>query len=140
MISFDLRCGQDHVFEGWFASNGDFERQNEQGLVTCPLCEDARITKAPMAPNVAAKGNRGSQATQELTPMQVMGMLRQLKRHIEKNADDVGESFAEEARKIHYGEVAPRGIYGRSTPEESEELLEEGIAFMQLPWVQDTDH
>ncbi|WP_417514924.1 DUF1178 family protein [Minwuia sp.] len=138
MISFDLKCGQEHVFEGWFSSNQDFLDQNERGLVTCPMCNDDKIIKAPMAPNVASKGDASS--APEISPAQMMVMLKQMRQHVEKNAEYVGPAFAEEARKIHYGETEVRDIYGESTPDETEALRDEGIEFAQIPWVRDAEH
>ncbi len=142
MISFDLKCSLGHVFEGWFSSSQDYADQQARSLVSCPVCGDETVSKALMAPNVGAKGN-GSAVSDEppqLTPERMMVMLRHMRREVEQNADNVGTAFAEEARKIHYGETDPRSIYGESTPEESEELKEEGIDFLQMPWIQDQDH
>jgi hypothetical protein len=138
MISFDLRCSDNHVFEGWFGSSRDFEDQKARGLLSCPMCGDEQVDKALMAPNVASK--KGSDSEPEITPQKMMVMLRQMRKQVEKNADYVGPAFAEEARKIHYGEVDQRDIYGESTPEESQELEDEGIEFASLPWVPDADH
>jgi len=138
MISFDLRCSEGHVFEGWFGSSQDFEDQRSRGLVTCPSCGDGDVVKALMAPNVASK-KEGAKAP-EVTPERMMVMLRQMRRHVETNADYVGPKFAEEARKIHYGDAEMRDIYGESTPDETLELEAEGIEFAQIPWVPDTDN
>ncbi|MEC9345124.1 MAG: DUF1178 family protein [Pseudomonadota bacterium] len=138
MISFDLRCAENHVFEGWFASGADYESQRERGLVSCPVCGDAEIAKAPMAPNVATRDR--SAAEKPMSASEIMAMLRRLRREVERNADNVGDAFAEEARRIHYGEVDPRNIYGQTTPDEAEELRDEGIAFAAIPWVPVEDH
>lgn len=138
MISFDLKCSSDHVFEGWFGSSADFEEQKTRGLVTCPICGDGEIRKAPMAPNVASR--KGSDDSAPVNPQQMFVMLKKLRREVEQNAENVGERFAEEARRIHYGEVEARGIYGQSTPDEAEALREEGIDFAQIPWLPDAEN
>lgn len=138
MISFDLRCSDGHVFEGWFGSSQDFEEQKTRGLLSCPMCGDEHVDKALMAPNVASR--KESVSSPELNPQKMMVMLRQMRKEVEKNAEYVGPKFAEEARKIHYGETDMRDIYGESTPEESQELADEGIEFARIPWVPDADH
>lgn len=138
MISFDLRCSDGHIFEGWFGSSQDFEDQKSRNLLTCPMCGDEQVDKALMAPNVASK--KDVSTAPEVTPEKMMVMLRQMRKQVEQNADYVGPAFAEEARKIHYGETEVRDIYGESTPEESEELADEGIEFASIPWVPDADH
>ena len=137
MISFDLRCSSDHVFEGWFGSSADFEDQSARGLVTCPVCGNGEVRKALMAPNVASRKG-GDEAG--VDPRQMYVMLKKLRREVEKNADYVGPRFAEEARRIHYGESDPRGIYGESTAEEAEALREEGVEFTRIPWVPDAEN
>lgn len=139
MISFDLRCNEGHVFEGWFGSSADYESQRDSGLVSCPLCGDSGVTKAPMAPNVAPSRETPQRNGDKPTQAQAFALLRQLRSYVEKNADYVGEAFAEEARRIHYGEVDERGIYGETTEEEAEELREEGIAVARIPWLPRVD-
>lgn len=138
MISFDLQCKDGHVFEGWFGSSKDFEDQRSRGLISCPMCGDESVSKALMAPNVASK--KSADPVAELTPQKMMVMLREVRKQVEQNADYVGSQFAEEARKIHYGEADERDIYGESTAEEAEELADEGIEFARIPWVPDADH
>jgi hypothetical protein len=138
MISFDLRCNDGHVFEGWFGSSQDFEDQKARGLLSCPMCGDEHVEKALMAPNVASKKESASEP--EITPQKMMVMLRNMRKQVEQNAEHVGPQFAEEARKIHYGDAEMRDIYGESTPEESQELEDEGIEFARIPWVPDADH
>jgi len=161
MIVFDLKCEQDHQFEAWFKSSGAYAEQQAAGLVSCPYCESSQISKAPMAPNIAAKGNQLARETApvEAAPLQAeekpeaadsvlsgagdaklaelaseaQKVFAKLKNHVEENCDYVGGDFAAEARKIHYGESEERGIYGESTKEETTELLEEGIDIMPLP-------
>jgi len=140
MISFDLRCSDGHVFEGWFGSSQDFEDQKARKLISCPMCGDMHVEKALMAPNVASKKDSASSSTEEMTPQKMMVMLRQMRKHVEQNADYVGPAFAEEARKIHYGDAEHRDIYGEITPEETRELEDEGIEFTSIPWLPDADH
>jgi len=148
MIVFDLTCRKDHVFEGWFADTATFESQVAAGEVSCPVCGDRKVRKALMAPSVATRSSAAKAA--ELAPpaeptqslamarrqehaAQMLAMMRAVKDHVEKNFEHVGPRFAEEARKIHYGESDSRGIYGQATKDEAEELRDEGIEFGELP-------
>jgi len=151
MISFNLRCRNGHEFEGWFGSSSEYESQSEQGLVSCPLCGETGIEKALMTPNVGAKSNRRTSSPSvpakaahfppKLTPEQekaraeIFAELRKIQNKVESECDYVGHAFAEEARKIHYGEAEARGIYGQTSKEEAEDLAEEGIAVQQIPWL-----
>ena len=130
MILFDLRCRREHVFEAWFRDGAAYDEQAKAGEVVCPMCGDTTVIKAPMAPRVSAS-KKSAPPEQEQTAR----ALRAMRDHIEKNFDHVGDRFAEEARKIHYGEVAKHDIYGGATAEEARGLREEGIKFGQLPWV-----
>jgi hypothetical protein len=150
MIRYALHCEKGHAFESWFPSSDSYEAQRKQGFVACPVCGATRVDKALMAPQVARKDRRAaaepappaaappapvamvSPAEQELR-----AKIRELREHLVKNADPVGERFAEEARKIHYGEVEHRSIYGQASPEEARELAEEGIEFHALPVLPD---
>ena len=162
MIVFDLKCAQHHVFEVWFADSGACESQIASGEVQCPVCGDAKIEKAPMAPNLPAGTGRGrghkstggslqpsnsrvsaappaiAAHVEPPTPAQMgeaIKTLRKMREVVEKNFDHVGDRFPEEARKIHHGEVERRNIYGDATREEAEELSEEGIEISQMPWL-----
>jgi hypothetical protein len=145
MIVFDLACSHGHAFEGWFDSADAYADQRARDLVRCPVCDDADVTKRP-----SARVNRGkSRAATEVTaaaaapapasaPVQpaVAGLPPELLaklREIVQNTENVGERFAEEARKIHYEEVPPRPIRGRASADEAEALREEGIDFSALP-------
>lgn len=146
MIVFDLKCSEDHQFEAWFRSSSAYEDQKAAGLVECPHCGSNDVKKAPMAPNVAAKGNTkvdpapaapvaaksADPKTTELAA-QAQELFSKLRNHVEDTCDYVGDKFAEEARKIHYGESEERGIYGESTVEETKALLDEGVEIMPLP-------
>ena len=135
MIRFTLRCSAGHEFDGWFRDNDGFEAQREAGEVACAECGDTQVEKALMAPNIARSRKKGP----PLTPAQMRAALVELRRQVESNCDYVGERFAEEARKIHYGEADPHGIYGEATDDESRELKEEGISFGRVPWIPSTD-
>lgn len=142
MIVFDLKCkAGGHVFEAWFGSTNDFESQRERGLVQCPVCSDPDVDKAVMAPHVGPKGNqmvvREQQPVASAAPEEVkkmMAALAQVQKKILEQSDYVGDRFADEARAIHLGEQAMRSIYGKATREETESLLEDGIAVAPLPF------
>jgi len=135
MILFTLRCSAGHEFEGWFRNGDGFEAQRQAGEIACPDCGDAQVEKALMAPNIG----RSHKKAPPITPAQMRAALVELRRQVETNCDYVGERFAEEARKIHYGEIDPRGIYGEATAEQSNELAEEGISVGRIPWISPSD-
>jgi len=152
MIVFDLKCRRDHVFEAWFPDSASFAEQAEAGKVVCPVCGSRKVTKALMAPAVLKGGGKEAAKPRAEAPARPEGaaaaamsdsekagelrrMLRDLREHVEKNCDYVGPQFAEEARKIHYGETDPHGIYGESSDEEAKELEDEGIAISRVPWL-----
>jgi hypothetical protein len=135
MILFALRCAAGHEFEGWFRDGVAFDRQSAGGKISCPRCGDTAVTKAPMAPRVAR--SRSAEATP--SPTQLRKALQELRRHIETNCDNVGERFAEEARRIHYGESDSRGIYGEASADDARDLAEEGIEVSRIPWLPPTD-
>lgn len=147
MIVFDLQCGPlGHRFEGWFGSSQDYEDQRKRGLVSCPSCGSADVAKAIMAPNVGRKGNQLS-ATRSPTqaenaavanvplPPEAVAMLKAvaaMQAEAIKSSTWVGESFAEDARAMHYGEKDVAAIHGRATADEARDLIEEGIAVAPL--------
>ncbi len=153
MKVLDLQCTHSHAFEGWFASEEDFQGQLSRGLVECPLCGDRDITKKLSAPRLnlaTARGDKSqerelatpavsegsapaSQEVASLAPQQLQAAWLQMVQHVMANTEDVGEKFADEARKIHYGESQERNIRGQASREETESLQEEGIAVMPLP-------
>jgi hypothetical protein len=128
MILYDLRCGRDHGFEGWFRDSKAYDGQRRAGRVACPICGDKKVRKAPMAPRLARRRGGATEA-------EALAALRQMRRQVEANCDYVGERFAEEARKIHYGEAEKRGIYGEASESDSKELADEGIEVGRIPWV-----
>lgn len=129
MILYELRCPSDHRFEGWFRNSDAFEAQQTAYEIACPVCGDRQVDRALMAPAVGRKANSLPDPAQAIT------LLRTLRKVVEESHENVGDRFAEEARKIHYGETEQRGIYGQATEEEAEELADEGIEVGRLPWV-----
>lgn len=134
MIRFSLICEHEHEFEVWFRSNDDFDAQNKRGLVECPSCGSGKVGKALMAPAVSTGRSREKMAlAMGQTQKEAMAQLKALSQKMRENADYVGDKFAEEARKIHFGEADARGIYGEATPDEARGLAEDGVEFMPIP-------
>ena len=153
MIRYALRCDRDHGFESWFQSSSAYDSQVKRKLVTCPICGSAKVDKAIMAPRIVGTKGRGRAApppepaaapTPEATPSgptslmlaqekELRTKLKELRDHIVKNADNVGERFANEARAMHYGDKEHRPIYGEASPEEAKSLIDEGIEVSPLP-------
>ena len=137
MKVIDLRCGNGHGFEGWFGSEDDFLQQNGRGLVECPLCADRTITRLPSAPRLNLSGAREAPPPAprqaEPQPADLQGAWLQAVRQLLASTEDVGERFAEEARRIHYGETPQRGIRGQTTPDERAALADEGIEVVSIP-------
>ena len=135
MKVLNLCCSNDHRFEGWFGSELDFRAQSDSGLVTCPICDDKTITRLPSAPRLNMSKQRetssappdSSQVSQGDSHTEAQGRWLRAVRHILSNTEDVGDRFPEEARRIHYGETANRGIRGQATREDANALSEEGI-------------
>lgn len=141
MIVFNLRCANDHIFEVWFNNSETYEAQIAAGSVVCPNCGDANVVKAPMAPNVATGTSRKNIESEFYNESQKKGreVLAKLRKEIEANCSYVGDKFAEEARKIHYGETENTNIYGEATDSEERELHEEGVVFGRIPWLPRSD-
>jgi hypothetical protein len=138
MILFDLKCAKGHVFEAWFRGGVAADRQIAGRKVSCPDCGNSKVAKAPMAPRIARGG--GEKAVSEPTEKAAMSAklkkeLGELRTKVEANCDYVGDRFAAEARKIHYGETDPRGIYGETSKDEARDLAEEGVEFARIPWL-----
>ena len=147
MKVLNLRCEQDHAFEGWFASETDFLDQAARGVVECPLCGNAGVTRLPSAPRLNLSGARApvqpavAEAPAAATavtadraqPATLQAMWLQAVAQVMKNTEDVGERFPEEARRMHYGEITQRGIRGQASAQQRAELADEGIEVMQLP-------
>jgi hypothetical protein len=126
MIKYELKCRKGHGFEGWFRNSAAYDEQAAAGTVTCPDCGSRKVEKAIMAPRVGKSSSEMAELRKKLV---------ELRKQVEANSDNVGEKFAEEARKIHYGEVEARAIYGETTDEEAESLAEEGVPFSRIPWL-----
>lgn len=145
MIKYALACEKAHAFESWFPSSESYEAQRERGLVACPVCGSGKVEKALMAPQVARKDRPAEPIPAPAEPVampspaaqELRAKLRELRDHLVRNSDPVGDRFAEEARKIHYGEVEHRSIHGSATPEEARDLHDEGIDFLPLPALPD---
>ncbi len=161
MILYRLACGKGHEFETWFRDGAAYDRLAKGRRVVCPECGSRKVDKAPMSPRVAKR--RGEAPSEPAVPApapsgapvtalgevavsadrakaaEMVRLLRELRKVVETNCDYVGENFAEEARRIHYGEVDPHGIYGETTDDEARELDDEGISVKRIPWVPRTD-
>jgi hypothetical protein len=135
MKVLNLQCSHGHDFEGWFASEDDFQGQLARGLVECPLCGDTGVTKMLSAPrlNLGAAQPAPRQEVMSAPDASLQAEWLKMVRHVMANTEDVGERFAEEARRIHYGESDERGIRGQASREETEALVEEGISVLPLP-------
>lgn len=134
MIRFSLHCDQAHEFEGWFRDNADYETQSKRGFVECPVCGSHKVSKSLMAPAVSTGRKKEKMAlAASAEQKKLMEALKEMSRQVRENAENVGDKFAEEARKIHFGETEARGIYGEATPEEARGLIEDGVEFMPLP-------
>jgi len=133
MKVLNLRCAQDHRFEGWFASDEDEASQRERGLLACPVCGDLDVQRLPSAPRLNLGAPQATETVALPAPDDVQALWLKAMRHVMAHTDDVGERFAEEARRIHYGEVPARGIRGQASPRDAEALREEGIEVMALP-------
>ncbi|MCA0434847.1 MAG: DUF1178 family protein [Proteobacteria bacterium] len=141
MIRYDLVCDKGHEFDGWFSNSEAFDKQAKRGFVECTVCGSARVQKQLMRPSIGAKSNRKVEAPAqkmvagEADPrlQAMMQIVRDYRKHVETTAENVGDRFADEARKIHYGESEERGIYGNATGNEARDLIEEGIAIHPLP-------
>ena len=136
MKVLNLQCSHVHAFEGWFGSEDDFQDQLARGLVECPLCGDVQVTKMPSAPRLNLGASEPAAPRQELVSApgaQLQAAWMQMVRQVMANTEDVGERFAEEARRIHYGESEDRHIRGQASAEETQSLLEEGIGVLPLP-------
>lgn len=136
MKVLNLRCGQHHAYEGWFASEEDFLSQKERGVVACPLCGDTQVERMPTAPRLNVSRHAAVETpmpAQARTEMTLQSQWLRAVRQVMSTTEDVGDRFPEEARRIHYGEVEERGIRGKASKEDADALREEGIEVMALP-------
>ena len=154
MIRYTLRCEGHHAFESWFQSSSAYDSQVKRKLVTCPVCGSAKVEKAIMAPQIVSKKSRDNAVSapaatttdataSSSTPLmmaqerELRAKIRELRDHIVKNADNVGEKFPTEARKMHYGDIEHRPIYGEASPDEARSLIDEGVEVSPLPVLPD---
>lgn len=154
MIRYTLRCDKGHAFESWFQSSAAYESQEKRKLVSCPSCGSVKVERAIMAPRIVSKKGRdiapapvapetAAPTGSESTPLmmaqerELRSKLKELRDHIVKNADNVGERFPNEARKMHYGDIEHRPIYGEASPEEARALIDEGVEVSPLPTLPD---
>jgi hypothetical protein len=135
MKVLNLQCSHSHGFEGWFASEDDFQGQLARGQLECPICGDTAVSKMLSAPrlNLGASAPEARQDVATVPGPELQAAWLKMVRHVMANTDDVGDRFAEEARRIHYGEVQERGIRGQASRQETEALLDEGIGVVPLP-------
>jgi len=149
MIRYTLRCEKDHAFESWFQSSSAYDSQVKRKLVSCPACGSAKIEKAIMAPRIVSKKGRDKAPAETSAPAEapatestslmmaqereLRAKIKELRDHIVKNADNVGESFPNEARAMHYGDKEHRPIYGEASPDEARALIDEGVEVSPLP-------
>jgi hypothetical protein len=164
MIRYALVCRNSHAFESWFENSAAYDKQAKRGLVSCPMCGDVQVEKAIMSPKISSGGKQGeaepssrpeapngpapspgTPAEAAKAPVALMSLqerefrqkLKELREHLTRNADYVGQKFPEVARKMHYGEMNHRSIYGEATPQDAKEMHEEGIQFHPLPVLPD---
>ena len=155
MIHYSLRCERGHTFESWFQSSSAYESQEKRKLVSCPSCGSFKVERGIMAPRIVSKKGRNTAApaaaevtstevtTTESTPLlmaqerELRSKIKELRDHITKNADNVGERFPNEARKMHYGDIEHRPIYGEASPDEARSLIDEGVEVSPLPVLPD---
>ena len=133
MIKYNLICTCGKTFESWFSSSGEYEQLRKKKLISCIYCNSISVKKTVMSPNLSSKSNKISKNTK--LEKDVRKQLLEFRKYIEKNCKNVGENFPQEARNIHYDKKTSKGIYGKATPEETEELLEEGIDVATIPWI-----
>lgn len=135
MIVYQLRCAKNHEFEAWFKDSATFDSQCPAGDIECPVCGNTKIVKAPMAPRISTKQVSDAAASGRAHELaeQILKSVNALRKHVEENCDYVGEKFADEARRIHYGETEERPIYGEATKDEAKNLDDEGIEVHRLP-------
>ncbi|GGE52827.1 hypothetical protein GCM10007276_32300 [Agaricicola taiwanensis] len=155
MIRYSLACDAGHEFEGWFQSSSAFDEQLERGLLSCAVCGSSQVGKALMSPALGGARQNKAPDAPELAPVAeapvpvallgerekaLRAAIKALRDDVAKNSENVGERFAEEARKIHYGERDPASIYGQATLDEAASLAEEGVSFLPLPSLPDDGH
>ena len=138
MIKYNLVCKCGRTFESWFFSSSEFDSLCRKKLIKCIYCESSSVKKTVMAPNLRRKSNKVLKKIK--LEKSIKKQLLDFRRYIEKNCKNVGENFTKEARNIHYDKKTSQGIYGKATPEETSELLEEGIEVATIPWVDKSEN
>ena len=138
MIKYNLTCKCGETFESWFLSSSEFDSLYKKKFIKCIYCESSHVKKSVMAPNLPRKSNKISKKNK--LEKNIKKQLLNFRKYIEKNCKDVGDSFAREARNIHYEKKNSQGIYGSTTPEEASELIEEGIEVVTVPWVRKSEN
>jgi len=133
MIKYNLKCENNHNFDAWFSDSSNFEEQNKKNLIFCPKCNSTKIEKNIMAPNIGSKKQSYTNALK--TEKNYEKIIKNVRKHVEKNFDYVGDKFADEARAIHYGEKEEREIYGETSVEEAVDLIQEGVNVSPIPGV-----
>ena len=138
MIKYNLVCKCRGTFESWFSNSTEFDSLRKKKLIKCIYCESLSVKKTVMAPNLRSKSNKVFKKTK--LEKNIRKQLLDFRRYIQKNCKYVGENFTKEARSIHYDKKTSQGIYGKATPEETSELLEEGIEVATIPWLDKTEN
>ena len=138
MIKYNLACECGNSFESWFSSSSEFDSLLKKKMIKCIYCESSSVKKTLMAPRLTRKSNQILKKTK--LEKNIKKQLRNFKKYIEKNCENVGEKFSQEARSIHYDKKTSQSIYGKATPEETAELIEEGIEVATIPWVDKTEN
>ena len=138
MIKYNLICECGETFESWFSSSSEFDHLCRKKIIKCIYCESSSVKKTMMAPNLPSKSNKVF--TNSELEKNVKKRLVDFRKYIEKNCKNVGENFSREARSIHYDKKTSKGIYGKTTPEEASELIDEGIDVISIPWVDKSEN
>ncbi|MET0274785.1 MAG: DUF1178 family protein [Phenylobacterium sp.] len=133
MIKYALACEHDHEFEGWFGASADFDDQQAKGYLECPVCGSKAVRKQIMAPAISGTKRTARDAQPAQMQAMMMEAMGRVRKHVEENFDDVGDTFAREARAIHEGRAEDRGIYGQATKQEVRDLVEDGVPIAALP-------
>jgi hypothetical protein len=133
MIKYNLICKCGNTFESWFSSSNEYESLRKKKLINCIYCESSLVKKTIMSPNLPSKSNKISKP--DKVEKDIKNQLIEFRKYIEKNCKNVGDKFAQEARNLHYDKKTSKGIYGKATPEETAELVEEGIDIATVPWI-----
>ena len=137
MIKYILKCHKDHEFESWFLDSDEFEKLNKKKLLECIYCSSKKIDKSIMAPMISSSTNKKNEQFNiiDRSIKYEKNKLIQLRKYIEKNFDYVGKDFSKKVREVYYDKKSKKAIYGTTTPEEREELAEEGIDLLSIPWI-----